>query len=99
MTSPLHRLAVSRIRGPLLGLLAIAGLAWLAAREPQGRAFQPQPPEGQPGRPAADGAPAPGPHVVRQGFPARGADANDLTRSETAWEVEWDLTNPINKPL
>jgi hypothetical protein len=90
MTPPLHRLAVSRTRGPLLGFLAIAGLAWLAAREPQGRAFQPQPP---------DGAPAPSPHVVRQGFPARSADPNDLTRSETAWEVEWDLTNPINKPL
>ncbi len=41
--------------------------------------------------------PAPG-NVVRQGFPARAADPADLTKSDTAWEIEWDITNPGNGP-
>src|SRR5262245_5426393 len=36
------------------------------------------------------------PNVVRQGFPARKADPNDLTQSETAWEIEWSITSPNN---
>jgi hypothetical protein len=44
------------------------------------------------------GDPAPGANVVRQGFPAAKADSNDLTRSDTAWEIEWELTHPFNKP-
>jgi hypothetical protein len=37
-------------------------------------------------------------NVVRQGFPAQSADPNDLTKSETGWEIEWDITNPMNGP-
>ncbi|MCS7046812.1 MAG: hypothetical protein NZO58_10690, partial [Gemmataceae bacterium] len=32
-------------------------------------------------------------NVVRQGFPARAADPNDLAKSDTAWEVEWTITS------
>jgi hypothetical protein len=35
-------------------------------------------------------------NLVRQGFPAARADSNDLTRSDTAWEIEWHITNPDN---
>ena len=34
-----------------------------------------------------------------QGFPAAKADANDLKKSETAWEIEWELTHPENRPF
>lgn len=33
---------------------------------------------------------------VRQGFPADKADENDLTKSDTAWEIEWDFA-PVGK--
>ncbi|MCI0683635.1 MAG: hypothetical protein L0Y71_16135 [Gemmataceae bacterium] len=58
----------------------------------------------QPAAPA-EGAPAEGLtrpttrralNVVRQGFPAAKADPSDLTKSDTAWEIEWDITNPDN---
>jgi hypothetical protein len=39
-----------------------------------------------------------GGNVVRQGFPAGQADSQDLAKSETAWEIEWELTNPDNRP-
>jgi hypothetical protein len=48
-------------------------------------------------QPEAEPAVATG-NVVRQGFPARSADPADLTKSETAWEIEWDITNPRNGP-
>jgi hypothetical protein len=35
--------------------------------------------------------------VVRQGFPAAGFDPADPTKSDTFWEVEWELTHPENK--
>jgi hypothetical protein len=35
-------------------------------------------------------------NVVRQGFPAGKADPHDLTKSDTAWEIEWDITSPDN---
>jgi hypothetical protein len=35
-------------------------------------------------------------NVVRQGFPAAGADATELTKSDTAWEIEWEITNADN---
>jgi hypothetical protein len=54
---------------------------------------------------AAEAAPAPptarsanAGNVVRRGFPAAGGDNDDLTKSETAWEVEWELTHPENRP-
>jgi len=39
------------------------------------------------------------PNVVRQGFPAATFDPEDLTKSETAWEVEWELSHPQNRPM
>jgi hypothetical protein len=36
-------------------------------------------------------------NLVRQGFPAAKADAQSLEASDTAWEIEWDITNPDNK--
>ncbi|QVL34409.1 hypothetical protein KIH39_11025 [Telmatocola sphagniphila] len=38
------------------------------------------------------------PNIVRQGFPAAGYDKSDITKSETAWEIEWELTHPNNRP-
>jgi hypothetical protein len=37
-------------------------------------------------------------NVIRQGFPAAKADAAALEKSDTAWELEWDITNPNNAP-
>jgi hypothetical protein len=37
-------------------------------------------------------------NVVRQGFPAASADPADSSKSDTAWEIEWDITNPMNGP-
>jgi Copper amine oxidase, enzyme domain len=39
---------------------------------------------------------APRPEVVRQGFPVLKANENDLKKSETAWEIEWDFA-PVGK--
>jgi hypothetical protein len=50
--------------------------------------------ERQPG-PETSGLPS---QVVRQGFPAASADPGDLSKSDTAWEIEWDITNPMNGP-
>ena len=44
-------------------------------------------------QPAAD-APVPS-NIVRQGFPAAGYDPEDVTKSESAWEVEWELRGRI----
>src|SRR5947207_196889 len=35
-------------------------------------------------------------NLVRQGFPGRTADPNDLTRSDSAWEVKWEITQASN---
>lgn len=35
-------------------------------------------------------------NIVRQGFPAAKADGTDLTKSDSAWEIEWTITNPSN---
>jgi hypothetical protein len=48
-------------------------------------------------QPAAEAVQLP-PQVVRQGFPAASADPADPTKSDTAWEIEWDITNPMNGP-
>jgi primary-amine oxidase len=78
---------------PVFVLVGLAGLAVLAASGRPPAAAQPQPIDVAP---PADAPP--GPNVVRQGFPAAAADPDDLTRSETAWEIEWELTHPLNKP-
>lgn len=35
-------------------------------------------------------------NMLRQGFPAAKADSMDITKSDTGWEIEWDITNPDN---
>src|SRR5262245_3173789 len=35
-------------------------------------------------------------NVVRQGLPAAKCDPGDLTKSDTAWEIEWEITSPDN---
>jgi hypothetical protein len=35
-------------------------------------------------------------NLVRQGFPAAKADRADLEKSDTAWEIDWTITNPDN---
>lgn len=36
------------------------------------------------------------PNIVRQAFPAAKADPADPTKSDTAWEIEWEITNADN---
>jgi hypothetical protein len=46
--------------------------------------------------------PAPGPtyppNVVKQGFPAARFDPAEPEKSDSAWEIEWELTHPQNRP-
>src|SRR5262249_49504930 len=35
-------------------------------------------------------------NVVKLGFPAGKCDSQDLSKSDTAWEIEWEITNPEN---
>lgn len=72
----------------------VAGLALIvAAAFSNGRArTTPIQPDG----PGAAAGPAS--NVVRQGFPASKFDPDDLAKCDTAWEVEWDLTHPTNRP-
>jgi hypothetical protein len=35
-------------------------------------------------------------NTLRQGFPAAKADPADVTKSDTAWEIDWELTSPEN---
>jgi hypothetical protein len=89
-------------RTRLLGLLAgLAALAVLAARDRGEAPARAQPAARDAARPpaAAAGEQTPLTNLVRQGFPAAEADANDPTKSETAWEVEWELTHPDNRPM
>jgi hypothetical protein len=83
----------------LLVCFTLAGLVILAtgnSRDKTSRA-EPAQPADQAASPAEQ-SPAAG-NLVRQGFPAAQADAADLTKSETAWEIEWELTHPENKPF
>src|SRR5437588_12340745 len=95
MPSPYGRLANSC----LVGFLVALGLTLLAAGKAKNTSVA-----AQPAAPATDetaqpaDAPNPPNHIVRQGFPAAKADPNDLTKSDTAWEIEWDLTHPFNRP-
>jgi len=101
MTFPFRRLAVPGARACVPGLLALAGLVLLTQGYPgkppvraesQGVNDDEPPPVGPSEQPPLS-------NVVRQGFPAGKADAGDLTKSDTAWEVEWELTNPTNRPF
>ena len=58
-------------------------------------------PRGGPGGGAAEGPAAKKDdceQVVRQGFPAAAADPANLEASDSAWVIEWDVTNPDNGP-
>src|SRR5438046_2816524 len=45
---------------------------------------------------------APGPNVasnvVKQGFPAARSDPAEPAKSDSAWEIEWELSHPENRP-
>src|SRR4051812_21295746 len=93
------RIAVRRVTLPLCALVAGYGLAVMTAGGPRDVHATPLAPQ-QPG----DDAPAPPPaaaktNIVRQGFPAAGSNPDVLKKSETAWEVEWELTHPENRPV
>lgn len=79
----------------LVGLIALGGLVLLAA----GDSGETQEPARRVRQQPAAGEAAPMANVVRQGFPAATADPSDLTKSETAWEIEWELTHPQNRPM
>jgi hypothetical protein len=100
MTLTLGKAATLATPTRCLTFLVLIGFAVLAAgdserapagAEPVARSAQEQAAVTTPQRPAVT-------NVVRQGFPAAKADANDLTKSETAWEIEWELTHPENRP-
>jgi hypothetical protein len=88
----------------LLALLVVLGLTLVSVgksgQEPARPAEPARQAEAQPNAAArAADEPNPNANIVRQGFPAARADVNDLTRSDTAWEVEWELTHPYNRPF
>jgi hypothetical protein len=101
MTSSPRRVTAGSARARLLGCLALIAFLVLMTSEVGERPIHAE----QRARPADESAtsvavaPAPTANIVRQGFPAGKADPNDLTKSETAWEIEWDLTHPTNRPF
>jgi hypothetical protein len=91
--------AVRRVTLPLCALVAGYGLAVLFPGGPRDAHATPVAPQLP-----SDDASAPPPakaktNIVRQGFPAANSNAEDLTKNETAWEVEWELTHPENRPF
>jgi hypothetical protein len=97
MTFPLHRLNRAGARLGFFGLLALVGSILLvpgklerasAIAKPIAPQEQAQPSNAQ----------TPSINVVRQGFPAAKSNPNEMTKSDTAWEIEWDLTRPDNRP-
>jgi primary-amine oxidase len=95
-----NRLAHAGARGRILVCLAAAGLAALSASDSgKAPAWAESLVPGVDEPPAPAGTQAPAGNTVRQGFPAAKADLKDLTKSESAWEVEWELTHPDNQPM
>ncbi len=89
-----------RLAGPsacvlFVALLAISGFTLLTPVQPESAANSVT---GAQVGSTSDAANPPS-QVVRQGFPAAKFDPNDPTKSDTAWEIEWDLTSPENKPV
>ncbi len=82
-------------RTRLLGLLLLVAACPLALRfsggspSPASQFIRPQPPP----RPVANFPP----NVVKQGFPAARFEPGQPERCDTAWEIEWELTHPLNK--
>lgn len=81
------------------GFLALLGFALLTAGDAGKARIRAEPQARDDRAVPTPGAVAPIANVVRQGFPAGKADPVDLTKSETAWEIEWELTHPENKPF
>lgn len=75
----------------LILLPGAAGVGWWSSRPSQAEAVWRAPAQEPDAEPVAGQA-----NVVKQGFPAATADATDLTRSDSAWEIEWDITNANN---
>src|SRR5262249_11848775 len=97
MTYSLHRLAGASARLSFFGLLALVGIVLLIPGKPESASATPK--VGAPQEPAQPiNAQNPVSDIVRQGFPAAKFNPNDMTKSDTAWEIEWDLTNPDNRP-
>ena len=90
-----------RVPAVFLGLLVVGCFALFLLRNARATPVRADPPD--PNADAVAPLPAgeltPRLNVVRQGFPAGKADPNDLTKSETAWEIEWELTHPLNRPF
>lgn len=82
------------LRGLALFVVAIA--VAVAARHTPQPEVQAQPPRRD--RPTPPPAP-PTANVIRQGFPAAQADSDNLPASESAWEIDWELTHPYNRPM
>jgi hypothetical protein len=81
------------------GVLVTAAVAWLTpapapVAAPAAAEEAAQDPFVRPKRP--DG-PAFPPNVVKQGFPAAGFDPAAPERSDTCWEIAWELTHPENR--
>jgi hypothetical protein len=98
MTFPLHRLAGASVRLGFFGLFALVALVLLVPGKPESASATPKPSGSQEQAPPRNAQTPPG-NIVRQGFPAAKFNPNDMTRSDTAWEIEWDLTNPDNRPI
>jgi hypothetical protein len=85
-----------------LGFFAVVGVALLVMDDSRLAPIRAEPLAPQSDEQPANAAGAQTPaatNIVRQGFPAAKADPNNLAKSDTAWEVEWELTNPLNQPL
>jgi Copper amine oxidase, enzyme domain len=87
--------------GRLLCVLVIVGFALFASGHyrQQSTAAQTLSPAEQNAAPEQPAEPPSTANIVRQGFPAAQADPNNLAKSDTAWEIEWDMTNPTNRPF
>src|SRR6516165_1862707 len=99
MTCILRRIVCASARARILGLLALVGFALLTVGDSKEKRVRAEPLAMK----AVDPDPVPAgeqplaTNVVRQGFPAAKADSSDLTKSDTAWEIEWELTHPLNR--
>lgn|GEM_PF-2385629 len=100
MTAIFRGLATDR-RIYSLSIAVLIGCALLFASHSPNAPIRAEPSQHQPDELPAQAVdkPALPANLVRQGFPAAKADANDLKKSETAWEIEWELTHPENRPF
>jgi hypothetical protein len=87
---------VSRLSAFGAGVLVTAAVGWFASGPVAmpGATEEAQPPRPQAKQPPKQVFPA---NTVRQGFPAASFDAEAPEKSDTCWEVEWELTHPENR--